>query len=521
METAARKYRYNVLAQACLARDISYILLAHHEDDDYETFLCRISAGHTDRITIRADNPIPEVSPVYGIHGGGGLDLLPVFERLQKPIEFANRVVGFERGCLRVARPLLDFPKQRLIATCQEFGLPWKEDESNKDPTLTVRNAVRHMIQKQRLPAALTKDNFLRLRKSFQEREQREQDLTEQLFNLADISLDVRSGTAKVRFPSHAVLKRLVPNIASLGRVVTKLLGKVQCLVFPLNHSVSQSQNPTEIVEFLSPDPSWRSRDIESDPPPYFRIGRATYKGTTYDDDSAKDHQLDPWTYTLYRTPFEWSVSHDNSAFDSYSNVNVRIPRQSEDHEPEFHLWDDRFWIRVRHHFDKDVWIRPFTASRSNLLNELIQQKYFDFSILDLNLLSGTSKTLSEVINKLAPSNIRYSLPILEGPPLPGGEYPLPIAIPTLGIRLTPRGKLCELWKWPDFSWEVRYPDVDLGPNWKNRLVPEDEKWSWNQPAKVERPALPPKAKPAPPEIINSSDELRSMILRSKEQVAM
>ncbi len=68
-----------------------------------------------------------------------------------------------EDGGIKVYRPLLAFPKDRLIATCLENDIPWFEDHTNADPTFTTRNTLRYLAKNHRLPAALQKPAILRL----------------------------------------------------------------------------------------------------------------------------------------------------------------------------------------------------------------------------------------------------------------------------------------------------------------------------------------------------------------------
>lgn len=96
IQAAARDARKALLAGAARRVGAQAIALAHHRDDQAETFLLRLARG----------------SGVYGL--------------------------GAMRGetdweGLRVVRPLLDVPKSRLIETLRKAGIGWREDPSNED----------------------------------------------------------------------------------------------------------------------------------------------------------------------------------------------------------------------------------------------------------------------------------------------------------------------------------------------------------------------------------------------------
>lgn len=91
---AARAARYRLIAEYCARRKIKYLFLAHHQDDQAETFLFRLAKGS-------------------GLDGLGGM-----------------RAVQ-EHGGLTLLRPFLSIPKIRLIATCRRHKIPFVKDPSN------------------------------------------------------------------------------------------------------------------------------------------------------------------------------------------------------------------------------------------------------------------------------------------------------------------------------------------------------------------------------------------------------
>jgi tRNA(Ile)-lysidine synthase len=99
LEAAARRARHAVFA----SMDCDWIVLAHHRGDQAETVLHRLMRG-------------------TGVHGAAGMRALDAPRRL--------------------LRPLLDEPREALLAWAQAHALTWIEDESNADTRFT-RNFFR------------------------------------------------------------------------------------------------------------------------------------------------------------------------------------------------------------------------------------------------------------------------------------------------------------------------------------------------------------------------------------------
>lgn len=97
VQDAARAARYALLVSRAREIGAGALVTAHHRDDQAETVLMRLCAGS-------------------GIAGLAGM----------RPRGALDGVV--------LARPFLDLPKARLVATCRERGWPFVEDPSNEAP---------------------------------------------------------------------------------------------------------------------------------------------------------------------------------------------------------------------------------------------------------------------------------------------------------------------------------------------------------------------------------------------------
>ena len=95
VEEKARQARYDLLSDACLEHKIEYLFLAHHQNDQAETFFMRL---------IRSS----------------GVDGLSAMQRVVK------------KENVFLLRPLLDYPHSRIQKTLeQHFHIRWIEDPSN------------------------------------------------------------------------------------------------------------------------------------------------------------------------------------------------------------------------------------------------------------------------------------------------------------------------------------------------------------------------------------------------------
>ncbi len=98
VQSAAREARYRLMTEWCAARGFSHLFVAHHADDQVETFLLRLSRG-------------------------SGVDGL------------AAMAPQMMRDGIVVARPLLGFTKSQLVAVCRARAQSWIDDPSNQNLT--------------------------------------------------------------------------------------------------------------------------------------------------------------------------------------------------------------------------------------------------------------------------------------------------------------------------------------------------------------------------------------------------
>ncbi|KAK6363391.1 hypothetical protein TWF730_000823 [Orbilia blumenaviensis] len=119
LESIARRHRYRLFAKTCQEHNITHLITAHHANDQAETVLMRLLAG----------------SGTAGLAGIAPARIgLPECEDLFG----ADEVV--------VLRPFLGVFKERLRETLTSQNIPWHEDPTNADTSLTTRNAIRAFL---------------------------------------------------------------------------------------------------------------------------------------------------------------------------------------------------------------------------------------------------------------------------------------------------------------------------------------------------------------------------------------
>ncbi|KAF8559720.1 hypothetical protein OG21DRAFT_481341 [Imleria badia] len=125
VERIARDARYNLLFRAISHPRASLLALGHHADDQLETAIMRLARGST-------------------LFGAAGMR-----PSRRWGMGFDSPLAWFGHHGLNtfIIRPLLPFPKDRILATCRAHHLRYINDPTNLQPHLTPRNAIRHCLR--------------------------------------------------------------------------------------------------------------------------------------------------------------------------------------------------------------------------------------------------------------------------------------------------------------------------------------------------------------------------------------
>ncbi|TID21633.1 putative amino-acid permease [Venturia nashicola] len=493
VETFARKMRFQALGGACKVLGSSLLLLGHHYDDQAETLFMRMVDGHTAKlIGIQKIANIPEC---YGLHGISGSGSHLTLQPSQLPRDCG--VTGLERGGIQLGRPLLNFSKNRLLATCQKLNMPWFEDETNSDRTLTSRNAVRHIVDKYRLPQALGSKSLVALGERKRcNLEQRER-VVDKLFDDMPLALDLRSGVVTVEFPRllSAIISPLqTPEVSSSGTfgkqshdrghrstysttlssalvyymLVKRIAGMSYSGVLQTTGRFNDVVNSIYSISNGWAGSFYRPSNLKTEPPP--KILEAS--GLCFERIEDVQGKNASMKWRIYRAPpkqgeakFANEVPLPSRSFQLLAPTSKLEPSQ----EDSFSLWDDRYWIRVHNPAQHDLWVRKLDedslASLRPLLSagRVVLRRQSNGEVVE----DGRGY-LRKLLRETAKGIIRWSLPVIVSYiPLSATDtvnvpvnIPQILAFPTLDLRV-------ESVSWPtwvsDLKWEVRYKRIDLG----------------------------------------------------------
>ncbi|RKF71243.1 putative tRNA-lysidine synthase [Golovinomyces cichoracearum] len=461
-ETLARKKRYRLLGQACLSHGIDSLMLAHHEDDQVETIFMRLVAGHRGYglTGMKSQATIPECSGLYGVHESGG-DIIhhtlsgqiteqKEREKIQEctapfqkfPQLRANLMS--ETGGIRIYRPLLTFSKARLICTCTANEMPWFEDRTNHDPTLTTRNAIRTLYRHHKMPAALSKPALLSLSEKVNSKYNWLKTKVNFYLQMIKISsFHLATGLIKVNFPyiSHEVGNSLRSEDYMPSRISVELLHKTITLVTPeerIDLSSLQGAASRVFPEICQISKSNFSQEVrpKSSQPVSFTVGGVLFQPVHENRNLAVPDALVESSPCFIK--YTWLISRQPLPKISKHSYNLTIPAAQNSISPWI-LFDGRFWIKIVN----------LTCS-SNLIVRF-------FEPADLIPFSSQFKSpvarrmLNKALANMAPGKVRWTIPIVVLSQT-NSDFSQALSLPTLGIDV-PGAQIFGTWK-------VRYKKI-------------------------------------------------------------
>ena len=453
----------------------------------------RLAAGHRDK-GLRGMLPngdIPECWGVHGVHKSGTFE--SVAYRLRRLESQAQHVLStphaeslrhildsdrtFEKGGIKIFRPLLAFDKDRLVETCRAHFVKWEDDKTNRDTWRTPRNAVRALMQSSKLPKALRKESMLRLARRKHELLFRTRATSRKLFANCEILLfDARCSGLIVRLPKRITS---IEHVFKGGRrrylyrtffLAASLLQRLVILVSP------REDTSLESLKFaaLSIFPELRNNDGHADAK--LQLAGLTASGVQFQrlhwplsrQQPQSRHglfethlpewgELDP-DYVWKLTPQPYSdkiptLTISPPASSSAAQlINGTVPPQSypmPDLSPwsPWHLWDGRYWVRVLNRTSLTLVVRPLQPP--------------DLQTIKASTSHDQWKTFHKLVALAAPNKVRWTLlTIAECSHVPE-KLGKVLVLPTLG----PGGVL-------DVNdengnrkveWEVRYKRVSFG----------------------------------------------------------
>ncbi|KAI9838592.1 MAG: hypothetical protein M1819_004905 [Sarea resinae] len=486
-ESQARTLRYQALGCACRDHNISELFLGHHEDDQAETVLMRIATGHKGlslQGIVRSAN-IPECYGIHGVYQSGGWSQNPRFDLRnevvteQKDTPESPPSMEMEKGGITIHRPLLSFSKNRLEATCRATGTRWVEDSTNKDRTLTRRNAVRYLLEQHRLPEALSKDSLVALSLRMHNKSIQRDSSVQKAFQSCDIEVfDARVGGLVVRFPKNAIKSFKIPfsfrerKRREAQPIASHVIRRVVDLVSP--QKTVELENLRVPVSAIFPDtndPEILDLERHFLPPSFTAAGvsfRRLYCPLVASPEDNKPSRMksisldDKYVWMLTRQPYKAgtapSITIPATTSSPHPTLSLHEPAPkdpstttsaSHPYWTPFHLFDNRFWIRIYNPTSQALVLRTFFPS--------------DLKPFRLSLSAQQLKLFDTLLKAAAPGKVRWTLPVIARTEADGGGV---IAVPTLRIgtqRFGEAGTTHGKDEQGAVRWEVRYKAIDIG----------------------------------------------------------
>lgn len=517
IESLARTLRYRVLGSFFSKQNVMSLFFGHHRDDQYETILMRLLSGHGYRGLqgIRRANSIPECYDMCGAHKSGLVDdqlrihpflkfsppgremralrsrlklesTLPGFEQFRSHLginDLSSRFPGqlqrdfdvglpylpplsVENGGITIYRPLLEFDKARLIATCEANDVPWYEDHTNVDATLTTRNALRKLCKDHHLPRALQKPSILTLAERSRQKVQDEEDEASRIIHHQGtvVDFDPNVGSLLVDLPSlHIGRERRgrynqpARDEARRGRqrlLAAIITRKMIDFVTPDKHlpPISNLENTARrLFPFLYTDEpaaqlgsgdrkAFSIAGVQFEPIPSYKstrwfISRAPFSSNFLRAVTAKPElmsQRPKWVSSP--NPLPWEAASD-PAWKTWKTAL---------------LWDGRFWIRLNSCDRRNgLYLLPLMASHTKAFKAALDPK--------------ERARCEKLLKYHAPGKVRYTLPGIyaverrsdsqAGIGTPERNMML-LALPTLGVHIA------GLEQW--VRYDARYKHVDM-----------------------------------------------------------
>ena len=413
---------------------IQSLFVAHHEDDQAETVMMRMMSDHRvlGLVGMKEVSGIPECYGLHGIGQSGGVDLTS--QSQVEKFDYATSMdlksrghdrpgpLVIERGGIKVYRPLLPFNKSRLIATCQREDMEWFEDHTNKDPSLTRRNAVRHIFRSATLPTALKPESMILLSERCKKRDRSLNSAAQKIFEESFLSsFNTRTGTLIIRFAhaNHISSLNLSQTSADKGIIAALLLRQVVTFVTPDEHVHLYSLHGA--VGKIFPEIVGQTSSETVSPTPFTVSGVRFQPLFPQRDKSSCRYQK-----------FEWQVSRQPHSSIPSARPLIVVPRSEHGKWSEWELYDGRFWIRVRNCSSFSVVVRPFHKD-------------------DMQNFKQTQAG-RELLKNHAPELVRWTLPAIAIRDQNSRERV--VALPTLDLTATGFER--------NVNWEVRYKSVDV-----------------------------------------------------------
>ncbi|KAL1967902.1 hypothetical protein VTN77DRAFT_2319 [Rasamsonia byssochlamydoides] len=544
-ETHARRLRFQALGRACSRSGIETLLMGHHQDDSVETTLWRLCSGARGAglSGIPQVARIPECHGLYGVSESGSCTVLKARqgsghppqvhvdqktgeahvsflspEQKGKRVTAVSTDIKMSTGGILICRPLLSFPKSRLLDTCRHNHVPYVSDPTNFDPTLTPRNAIRSLLSSEKLPRVLQAPSILSLIKKSQDLLREATELSNRLLKECKVhDFNGRLGTMMIQFPSQRA-----GSFSSKDRQIQAMtLRRITELLSPFEENHFPLQSFESFTERIFPDQN-EATTQSLQKRQSFTVGGVMFRPVA--QFAVDPSQPESTSSSSTNTDNIWLLSRQPYMRHRLPEIRLEAPVVSwnERAYSPWVLWDNRYWFRVRvvtrdeqHHLngetnndndcsnpnqttipiiirplqqgdlreiyrqldrdkpssrDKDTkpTQNPHSNPNSNIIDDASSHVHVHGNGNSNSNLSSTQ--LQHILSRQAPGTIRFTVPLItttttivkgeERPDSEVNEQEQPLALPTMDIRIPipiPGSIPIPGPSWQEPSWKVEW----------------------------------------------------------------
>lgn len=379
-ETTARRLRYRAIAEKLGFEKRQTLLLGHHQDDNVETAIFRLIRGQGKNALLGMQPFIPhlpECEDLFKIQASASIDMISstkeVDESRTQDSSSPSQSVGIpiSQGGTGLCRPFLRFSKERILATLAHHRIECVTDPTNFDPTLTPRNAIRHLITEKKLPQVFMPTRMQEIIKRANEDHRTARQLTlSSLSNHKILNFATESGRLLVQFPQHDADKDLPQSDSAAQQ--TSSLSALTSLVAPRLDTPAIEKLISACHRIYNPPGDKASFTLDGvHCSPISSTSTSTLTPAEKEQLSSiletNPTQTNLWLLT--REPFR-SSSVPKATFEPrrWKKRPKGVKQVS-----RVLSWDNRFWLRIRALNVKAFSVRAYSADDKGVILNVIQ----------------------------------------------------------------------------------------------------------------------------------------------------
>lgn len=394
----------------------------------------------------------------------------PSFDDLQGRMKVAC-------GGKTLLRPLLSFPKSRLLSTCESNNIAFVTDPSNLDVTYTPRNAVRHILSSYALPRAFSRDSLLttisKAERPYLAMIKRSNEL---MSTVRIMHFDIRSGSMCIAIPKSPPQSSTAPafpgrsrrtedpvltlELKAVARTLSRLAHIVQPYISDMHESqenIVRANSPSLLTLWPSLWPDQKDQPTTDSEMDLIVAGKVHFKQlpstmsekllqkhipsvarmSTTSKDRLACETKDPAPVTvnlkdyniwkLDRRPFRRHSAKDEATALIFSDFAHPPNTSTTDNTPSEKLWSgwklwDRFWIRLS---------TPDPAELRNLtVRPLVETDMREIGERFRKISKARLDEFENLMGLAAPGKVRYTLPVI------ANDEDRVLALPTLDVSV-------------------------------------------------------------------------------------